>query len=317
MYRYVIRRLLQAIPVLLVISLISFVIIIAAPGDPTRTLADPNAPPEELVRVRQALGLDKPPHIMYGLWLKRILSGDMGRSYISYEPVTAILARTLPFTLKVQGLAFIFSFVVAIVLGVVSATQRYTLLDYLTTLIAFVGVALPNFWLGLMLMLVFSVHLRWLPSIGLWPAGISDPTWLDMLPHLVLPTIVLGTEPLAVLSRYVRSSLLEVLSLDYVRTARAKGLPERVVLYRHALRNALMPVITMLGLSLPGLVAGSVVVESLFGIPGMGRTLVTAVFQRDYNVIMGVYLTLAALTVVGNLLADLLYAVVDPRVTYS
>jgi peptide/nickel transport system permease protein len=212
--------------------------------------------------------------------------------------------------------AFIFSFTAAIGIGVLSATRRYTFWDHVTTGFGFGGIAIPSFFLGIMLMVLFSIKLGWLPSGGRYTYG-KEGDFIDLVKHMIMPVFVMGINDIAGTSRFVRTSLLEVLRLDYVRTARAKGLGERIVIYRHALRNAIMPVITLLGLGLPGFVGGALVVENLFSWPGMGRLAVGAVFQKDYNVIMGVNIMFAFLTVLGNLIADLLYATVDPRVKFS
>jgi peptide/nickel transport system permease protein len=307
------------IPLLLVISFISFGLYQLAPGDPVKSYLPREAleNPAEIERVRQLLGLDDPWYIQYGKWLSRVVQGDFGRSLIDGEPVLNKLGRGIPVTLKLTITSFVISFVLAIAIGVLSATRRYSAMDHFSTFFAFFGLCIPNFWFGLMLMLLFSVKLNWLPSVGMGPAGMKSPDLLTQIKYMIMPVAVMSLDSIAGTSRYVRSSLLEVIRLDYIRTARAKGLGDRVVIYKHALRNALMPVVTFLGLGLAGFVGGSLIIENLFAWPGMGRMVVGAVFQKDYPVIMGANLLFACLTVIGNLMADLLYAIVDPRVKFS
>ena len=316
MRKYVIRRLLQALPVLFGITLISFTIIHLAPGDPAALLIDPAASAEDVLRIRAALGLDQPIYVQYVKWLGHVLRGDLGRSFLDGQPVLQKIMEVIPNTLQLTFIAFLLSLTVGIVVGVISATRRYSLIDHLSTVFAFIGISLPNFWFGLMLMLLFSVTLRWLPSHGMHTYGIQ-PNFFDTSQHMIMPALVLGLEGIAGISRYMRSSLLEVIRQDYIRTARAKGLAERVVIYKHAIKNALLPVITILGLSLPGLVSGAFIVESLFAWPGMGRLGVQSVFTRDYPTIMGINLMASTLTVMFNLLADLAYAMADPRIKYN
>jgi peptide/nickel transport system permease protein len=317
--KYVIRRLLALVPLCLVISLLVFGINQLAPGDPVRAYIPLDAinDPAEWDRVRVALGLDKPWPVQYAKWLGKVVRGDLGRSIVDGDRVIDKIKRALPVTLRLTVTAFIFSFVLAIAIGVLSATRRYSFWDYVTTFFAFFGLCIPNFWFGLMLMLIFAVWLGVLPATGMYPAHMEKPTLWILIKHMILPVAVLALDNIAGWSRYVRSSLLEVLGVEYIRTARAKGLSERIVIYKHAMRNALMPVITFLGLGLAGFVGGSLIVESLFGWPGMGRVTVDAVFKKDYPVLMGTNLMFAVLTILGNLAADIMYAVVDPRVKYS
>ncbi len=316
MQQYAIRRTLQAIPLLLGITLLSFLIIQAAPGDPAQILINPEASAEDVARIRTALGLDKPVYVQYWRWLTSMLRGDMGRSFLDGEEVFRKIANRLPNTLKLTGCALLFALIIAVPLGIICATKQYSILDYLSTVFAFIWVSMPSFWFALMLILVFCVWLRWLPSHGMRTYG-APFSLVDQLRHLILPMLALGLRQLAGLTRYTRSSMLEVVRQDYIRTARAKGLHERVVIYKHALRNALIPVITILGLSLPGLFGGAVVVENVFAWPGMGRLAVQAAFTRDYPVTMGVLVIAASMVVLGNLLADLAYGFVDPRIRYD
>ncbi|MFQ6063253.1 MAG: ABC transporter permease, partial [Methanosarcinales archaeon] len=282
---YIIRRIIIMIPLVLGISFISFSIIHLAPGTPAMTLLGPKAlDPEAVERVNANLGLDKPIYIQYFKWLWRIMHGDFGISIglIPGMPVSNLIMRRILPTLELTVSAMILSLIVAIPVGVISAVKQYSFFDHVATVGAFIGISTPNFWLALMLILVFSVELGWLPSSGMIDPRIVNPTIFDYLKHLIIPAFVLGTAGMAGLTRYVRASMLEVLREDYIRTARAKGLSERVVIYKHALKNALLPLITILGMSIPGFLSGAVLTETVCGWPGMGRLAVNAVFSRDY-----------------------------------
>lgn len=318
MLHYLTRRLLALIPMLLVISALSFGIYQMAPGDPVNAFIPLEARdhPDEVARVRQMLGLDQPWYVQYAKWLGQVLQGNFGRSMIDNDLVSEKILRVLPNTLQLTMTAFVVGFTLAVFVGVLSAVKRYSLADHLTTGFGFAGISIPSFWLGIMLMLLFAVKLKWLPATGRYTFG-REGDFIDLVKHMIMPIIVMSINDIAGTSRYVRTSLLEVLRLDYIRSARAKGLSEKVVIFRHAMRNAMMPVITLLGLSLPEFVGGALIVENLFGWPGMGRLTVGAVFQNDYPVIMAANIMFATLTVVGNLIADIMYAVVDPRVRFS
>lgn len=301
MQRYLTRRLLQLIPLLIGISLISFFVMHLAPGDPTSLFIDPNVKPEELMRVRANWGLDQPVYLQYFLWLKNACLLDFGRSYTTGQPVIGEIAERLPMTLLLMIPAFFLTLLITIPVGVISAVKKNSWFDNTFTVLSFVGMAIPTFWLGLMLMLVFSVKLHWLPAVG----------------GIMLPFITMTIGSLAGLTRYQRAAMLEVLNQDFIRTARAKGLPEKAVIFKHALRNALIPIVTILGLSLPDLFGGAFIIETIFAWPGMGRLGVQAIFQRNYPVIMGIVMFSALLIVIGNLIADLCYAWVDPRIRYE
>ena len=301
MRKFVLNRLLQIIPLLLGISLLSFLVTRLAPGDPTALFIDPNIDPLELARVRANWGLDQPIFIQYLVWLKNALLLDFGRSYTTGLPVITEIGERLPMTLLLMISSFILTLLITIPVGVISAVKKNSWFDNLFTFISFAGMAIPTFWLGLMLMLVFSVKLHWLPAVG----------------NLALPLITMTIGSLAGLTRYQRGAMLEVLNQEYIRVARAKGLPERAVIFKHALRNALLPTITILGLSLPDLFGGAFVIETIFAWPGMGRLGVQAIFQRNYPTIMGIVMLSAILIIVGNLLADIAYAIVDPRIRYE
>lgn len=312
------RRLLAVIPLLFFISLISFGIYQLAPGDPVRAHLPLEAmdDPAQVQRVREMLGLDKHWTVQYANWVGQVVQGNFGRSMVDNELVAEKLARVIPVTLQLSVTTFVITFILALLVGIVSATRRYSILDHFLTLFGFAGVSIPTFFMGILLMLLFAVKLKWLPATGRYPLA-EEPTLWVMIKHMILPVIAMGINDIAGLSRYVRSSLLEVLRQDYIRTARAKGLSERVVIYRHALRNALIPIITLLGLGLPDFIGGALVIENLFAWPGMGRTTVTAVFKNDYPVIMAANVLFALMTIIGNLIADILYAMVDPRIKFS
>jgi len=308
------------IPLLLGITFVSFVVIQAAPGSPVELMTDmnPDASPELRQRLEQYWGLDQPVHIQYWRWLQRIAVGDFGVSFAADgRPVLDKIADALPITLLLNALSLAFILIMSIPIGVYSATHRYSSLDRFTTVLVFLGFAMPTFWLALLCMMLFGVELGWFPISGLQSLQYDQLStfgrFVDRAQHLVLPVVISSVTSLAGLSRYMRSSMLEVVRQDYITTARSKGLSERVVIYRHALRNALLPVVTILGLSVPGLIGGAVIFETMFAIPGMGRLFYDSVMQRDYMVVMGVLVMGAVLTLVGNLLADIMYAIVDPR----
>ncbi|MDO9462327.1 MAG: ABC transporter permease [Deltaproteobacteria bacterium] len=321
MAAYILKRFFLMIPIFLGITVISFAVLHLAPGAPTemQTMMQPKVSLEARARLNAIYGLDKPLHIQYFDWLKRLVRFDFGRSFSSdNRPVQEKIMERLPVTLFINILSLVLILVVAIPIGILSAVHRYSLFDKATTLFVFVGFATPTFWLALLLMLVFGVHLDWLPISGLKSLnyeylGFWGKT-VDLGRHLILPVLLSAFGGLAGLSRYMRGNMLEVIRQDYILTARAKGLPERVVIYKHALRNALLPVVTVLGLSIPGLIGGSVIFESIFAIPGMGQLFYGAVMARDYPVVMGELVIGAVLTLIGNLVADISYALVDPRI---
>jgi peptide/nickel transport system permease protein len=321
MILYAARRLVLAIPLLLGITFISFVIIHLAPGDPTDVLVGDQRTDAQNVQkiLREAYGLDKPLHVQYWNWLSRLVRLDFGRSFSpDGRPVLAKIGERLPVTLLLNVVEMLIIVALAVPIGVLSATRQYSVFDKVTTVFVFVGFATPDFWLALLLMILFGVQLGWLPISGLrslnWEYLSFWGQQIDFLAHLVVPIVVATFGGLAGFSRYMRQSMLEVVRQDYIQTARAKGLVEGAVIGKHALRNAMLPIVTILGLSLPGLIGGSVIVESIFAIPGMGQLMVQAVFERDYPVIMGNLVIVAVITLVANLLADLSYGLVDPRI---
>jgi len=315
--RYFVRRVLQLIPMLVGISLISYAIIRLAPGDPERLLIDPSQVTfEQLASVRQELGLDDPLPVQYVKTMKSLLLGDL-RSYKTRQTVQELVGERLPTTLALGGLGLLFGITLGVGLGVMQSIRPYGGLDDLGTLVSLLGFSIPNFWLALMLILLFAVQLHWLPASGIRPVNATAWNPIEMGPYLVLPTLVLGSGFMASVARYARSSMLEALAQDYVRTAHAKGLRSRVVLLRHALRNSLLPVITLTGFFLPNLLGGAAIIESIFALPGMGRLAVDSVFVRDYPVILSLNMMGAAAVLIGNLLADMAYAIADPRIRYA
>lgn len=316
MQRYLIRRGLITIPILLGITALSYLIMSLTPGDPVRMFISPTVTQADMEIKRRAFGLDQPVVIRYVNWLNELLHGNLGYSFSSGAPVVKRIGERVGPTLTLTVTALLLSYLIAVPAGVLAATRRYTGIDYLATLLAFLGISLPTFFLGLAGIYIFALRLRVLPVGGTMTLG-GEGGLVDMVQHLILPAGVLAMAGAGALTRYVRSSMLEVLGQDYVRTARAKGLAERYVLRRHALRSALIPVVTLAGLQIPALLAGAVITEQVFEWPGMGRLTIEAINQRDYPVLMGITLITALLVTLGNLLADVVYSVVDPRIKYE
>ncbi len=321
MWLYLSKRLLFMVPMLIGITLVSFAVIHLAPGTPVemQTTMNPKASLEAQKRLIELYGLDKPLPVQYWDWLKRMSRLDFGRSFSpDRRPVWDKIKERIGITLGLNLLSLIIIMAVAVPLGVLAAYRAHSWFDKGTTLLVFFGFAMPSFWLALLLIMFFGVYLDWLPLSGLTSLSYSQLSWWrklqDLGAHVTLPVLGAAFLGLAGMSRYMRGSMLEVIRQDYITTARAKGLPEGAVIFKHALRNALLPVITMLGLSLPGLIGGSVIFETIFAIPGMGQLLWGAVMARDYPVVMGELVIVAFLTLLGNLLADVSYALVDPRI---
>jgi len=309
------------VPLFFGITLISFFVIHLAPGSPTdlQTQMNPKVSAEAIQRLRAFYGLDKPLHVQYLIWLKKLIKLDFGNSFSpDNRKVIDKIAERIPVTIMINVLSLFLILIVAIPIGVLSATHQNSFFDKFTTVFVFAGFAVPTFWLALLLMILFGVQLGWLPISGIKSLGYEPSSLfmiiLDRTKHLILPVLLSAFGGLAGFSRYVRSNMLEVIRQDYIKTARAKGLSERTVVYHHALRNALLPVITILGLSVPGLIGGSVIFETIFAIPGMGQLFYWSVMSRDYPVIMGILVIGAFLTLIGNLLADLSYSLADPRI---
>ncbi|MFH1026549.1 MAG: ABC transporter permease [Pseudomonadota bacterium] len=324
MTTYLLKRILLLIPLMFGITLITFSVIHLAPGEPVemQMAMNPKVGKEARDRLTKFYGLDKPLHEQYLSWVGKLARLDLGRSFSpDGRPVKDKIKERLPITISLNVIALILEFGLAIPIGILAATRRDTWLDKGITVFVFVGFAVPTFWLALLLMYFFGVRLGWLPISGLHTLG-SD-SWgtlhylWDMAKHLVMPVMVASFGSLAGLSRYMRSAMLNVISQDYITTARAKGLPERIVIYKHALRNALLPLITLLGFSIPGLIGGSVIFETIYAIPGMGQLFYQGVMSRDYPVVMGILVIGAFLTLIGNLVADLCYALADPRIRHG
>lgn len=316
MISYIIRRSLMAIPLLIGITILSFAIIQMAPGGPSSLMMDPTISKEDMEKFNEKYGLNDPMHTQYIKWVGNMVQGDFGTSLIRRGvPVSEMIMNRLPNTLLLMISSTILAIVVAVPFGVIAARKRYTLTDYSVTITSFVGLATPNFWIGLILIMVFAVQLGWLPTGGVSTLN-ADFSIIDRLKHLILPAFVLATADMAGLTRYTRSSMIEVLGQDYMRTARAKGLKENKVVYKHGLRNGLIPVITIFGLMLPSFIGGAAITERIFNWPGIGLLFLESAFQRDYPVIMALTVISAVLVVVGNLIADILYAVFDPRIEY-
>jgi peptide/nickel transport system permease protein len=310
-----VRRLIIAIPTLIAITFVVFALLSLAPTDPlAQFAADPRVPPEVRERIRDALGLNDPWPLRYVKWLTALFRGDFGVSFMSHSPVSDLILQRLPNTLAVVGVAYFVGVLIGVPAGLLSAVKRYSVFDYAATFIAFVGFSLPTFFVGLMLILVFSIQLRWLPFIYDSTLRVTDLVSLgEQLRQSIMPIIVLGLANAAIIVRYTRTEMLEQLPLDYVRTARSKGLRETVVLMGHVLRNGLIPVVTLVALGIPTIFGGAIVTEQIFRVPGVGELLVTAIGNGDTPVVTAVLFIFAVLVVLFNLIADVLYTVLDPR----
>lgn len=316
MLNYAIRRIVGAVPLLILVSFLSFGIVVSLPGDYLDLLSSPTMSGDVLAARRAELGLDRPIPVQYAAWMQQVLQGNLGASVATGRPVLDIISQRIGPTVTLMGIAMLVSLAIAIPIGVMSAIRANSFIDHFATLIAYLGVSVPTFFSGLAFIYIFAVHFQVLPS-GLMETPGSSFDLVDRLRHLALPVAVLGFQGAAIYTRYMRSSMLEVLRQDYIRTAHAKGLAEGQVNMRHAFRNALVSVITLLGLALPSLLSGAVITEQVFSWPGIGRLLVDSVNGRDYPVVLGITMMVAVLVIVGNLLADLAYSIVDPRVRYA
>jgi len=306
MKAYVLRRLWQSALTLVGVSVLVFVILRVVPGDPAKMLLPDGAPQSAVDELNRQLGLHEPLHIQYGLFLQSVFRGDFGQSFQYRAPALRVVVERLAATVQLALAALLITVGVGVSLGIVAAVRRGTGYDYASTVLAVLGQSLPNFWLGIMLILLFGVALRWLPTSG-----------FESWRHLILPAVTLAAFPMALVARLTRSSMLEILGRDFIRTGRAKGLAERAVILRHALRNAAVPLLTVLGLQIGTLLGGAVITESVFAWPGMGKLVVDAIFFRDFPVVQTVLILSATIFVVINLLVDLLYTVIDPRIRYS
>lgn len=303
MHRYIFRRVLLLFPVMLGVSFVVFTIMFFTPGDPASILLGERAPEEEVQALREQMGLDDPFFVQYGRFLFNALQGDLGRSLTTRRPAAIELFARFPATLQLAAAGVFIAVLIGVPIGIISATRQYSLFDGASMVIALLGVSMPNFWQGIMMVLLFAIYLNWFPSSG-----------YGTLAHLIMPSLTIGTSSAATITRMTRSSMLEVIRQDYIRTARAKGLSERVVITRHALKNALIPIVTVVGLQFGFLLGGAVLTETIFSWPGVGRLMVDAIRQRDYPVVQGGVLLLALTFSVVNLLVDVFYAYIDPRI---
>lgn len=303
---FLIRRMIHLIPVLIGISIVVFSVLRLIPGDPAKIMAGEEAPQEVVERLRVELGLDKPVHVQYIHFMRKALQGDLGKSIRLGSPVSDELVRRFPLTVKLALLSTVLAVLLGTLAGVIAAVNHNGPLDTLTMVVALIGVSTPSFWLGLLGMLLFALYLRWLPAVGATSAK-----------HFVLPVLTLGTHAAAIIARQTRSAMLEVIRQDYIRTARAKGVSNFRMVFRHALKNALIPVVTVVGLQFGGLLAGAVLVESVFNMPGIGRLMVDAIAYRDYPMVQGAVLVVALSFVMVNLVVDVAYAFIDPRIHYN
>ncbi len=320
MLPFILRRLLLALPIAIGVTAVTYVLISLAPGDPVTALLDPEQMtvlgPDWVAERKAELGLDQPIPVRYVLWLREVAQGNLGYSAIDRQPVSVKLGERLWPTLKLMLCALAIGVLVGVPVGILSAVKQYSVLDYVATIFGLVMISVPSFFLGLGGIYLLSLRWGWLPTAGMATIG-APPTFLDSLLHLILPATVLGLAQAAPLIRYARSSMLEVIRQEYVRTARAKGLHEQVVMVGHALPNALIPIITVIALNLPALIGGTVIIEQIFAWPGMGTLALSAIFARDYPVLMGFNLFVALAIIISSLLADVAYAVVDPRIRYG
>ncbi|QGU94185.1 ABC transporter permease subunit [Clostridium bovifaecis] len=334
MAKYIIKRLVMLIPVILGVSIMVFIVMHVLASDPTSIILGQHATTEQVERLRAELGLNQPLYIQYFDFLKGILNGELGNSLISKTSVTSEIASRFPATLELALVSIILASIFGILIGVISAVKQNTIIDYVGTVVSLLGVSMPIFWLGLMLIILFSVNLGWLPvagriQIGIEPEHITGLYILDSLisgnmeafksslSHIILPSVALASYSTAIIARMTRSTMLEVIRQDYVRTARAKGIFERVVILSHALRNALIPIVTVIGLQLGSLLGGAVLTETVFSWPGVGSYTIDAILKSDYPVVQGAVMMLAVIFVLVNLIVDLLYAQLDPRIKYS
>ena len=314
MLKTILKRILQSIPTLFIVITITFVLTRMIPGNPALTMLGPQAPKESVEQLEQELGLDKSKGEQYIMYLKQILSGDFGRSYSYNQSVVELIMERVPNTLVITLTSLFIALILGMIVGIVSAVRQYSILDYIFMVLALIGVSMPIFWMGLMLVLLFSVNLGWLPAMGM-----GDPAngmW-DVISHMILPCFCLATIPMATFARITRSSMLEVVNSDSVKALRARGLKEGVVIWKHALKNALPPIVTVLGLQLATAFTGAILTESIFSWPGMGTMIVSAIDNRDYALIQGVVLFTAIVFVAINLIVDVVYTIINPKVNYE
>lgn len=322
MARYILRRLAFFVPLLILVSVLTFIVLVALPGDPLDrlVLSDPRLTPAEIQAMREVYGVDDPAFVQYGRWVGLVVQGNLGFSRTYRAPVVDVIGPALRNTIILAGLTLVVSLIISIPIGIYSAVRPYSIGDNVSTFLSFVGFAIPNFWLGLVFIIVFSVHLGWLPAGGVGTPGLDAGLWealADRGRHLVMPVAVFSLSTMALWTRYMRSSILEVVGQDYIQTAHSKGLSERAVIGRHALRNALIPMISLFAITVQLLASGAVIIEKVFSYPGLGKLLFDSVMTNDYSVTMAVLMVLTLLVVGLNLVADIMYGVVDPRIRYD
>lgn len=317
MARYALHRVIESIPTLFLITALSFLLIHLAPGGPAEVMLGNKASPQMIAEINRALGLNKPLYVQYGIWVWNLLHGNLGYAYTYHQTVLSLIELNLPRTILLVVVAIMVSHVIAIALGIFQAYRRNTAVDHAITGITYFLYSMPTFWLGLILVSIFALRLGWFPAAGFSNPYVTNPSWGDILHHLVLPASVLILVTVAGWSRYMRTAMSETLIQDFVRTARAKGASELRVLLRHALKNAVLPLITLAGVSVPALFSGALIIEVIFDYPGMGLLFWNAAQNRDYPILLGIVVMVGVLTIAGNLLADLLYSWADPRIQYN
>ena len=316
-YTFFLRRLLSAIPVMFIITFATFVLMQMLPGGPLAAYENnPEISQEDIQRLRHEMGLDRPIPVQYWAWLKNFVRGDWGYSFATKRPVLKEIWDRLPNTIYLTGFSLILALIIAIPAGIISATRQYSIFDHITTTLTYVGRSMPVYYSGLLLIIIFSIWLRWFPSGGMHTLG-KEFSVIDSLRHLFLPMVSLSTLIAAKYVRFLRTSMLEVIHQDYIRTAEAKGLHNRIIIYKHAFRNAAIPLVTVVAIDLPVLFAGALFTETVYSWPGMGRLFVDSATRFDYSIVMGIVAAIAFLVVVSNLIADVIYGILDPRITYS
>jgi peptide/nickel transport system permease protein len=314
MLQYIVKRLLQAVPLLIGVSIIGFAMMHLAPGGPLAIYTlNPTITAQDIERIKHVFGLDQPLYIQYLKWAAGMFTGNWGNTFFGGRPVLDVIMERVPATLLLMGSSMSLAMIIGMLIGILGAVKRYSVFDYLATTGAMVTLSFPTFWFGLMMIFVFALQLGWLPSGGMFTLG-EDEDLLDLLQHLILPTVVLALVLVAQWSRYTRSSFLEVIHQDYIRTARSKGISGSRILFRHAFPNAVAPLIALAGIQLPWLFSGALVTETIFGWPGMGRLFVDSLTMKEYPVLMGMIMFTAMAVIIGNLLADVLNAIIDPRI---
>jgi peptide/nickel transport system permease protein len=314
---FFLRRLLSAIPVMIIITFVTFLLMQMLPGGPLAAYENnPEISQEDIQRLRHEMGLDRPIPVQYWAWLKNFVRGDWGYSFVTKRPVLQEIWDRLPNTLYLTGFSLIVALIIAIPAGIISATRQYSIFDHITTTLTYVGRSMPVYYSGLLLIIIFSIWLRWFPSGGMHTLG-KDFSIIDSIRHLFLPVLSLSTLIAAKYVRFLRTSMLEVIHQDYIRTAAAKGLHNRIIIFKHAFRNAAIPLVTVVAIDLPVLFAGALFTETVYSWPGMGRLFVDSATRFDYSIVMGIVAAIAFLVVLSNLIADVIYGILDPRITYS